>query len=270
MDDRYEPLDYADRWFFDLLKTTEPPGFFIMEDIDMTITRQIMASMRQFGIKGTYTHIIVRAVALALARHPELHRLVLGKQLVYPGTVDIGMSVSSDLAMAGNPALILANAGEKNLMQIAQEIIGRADEVRAQFAADRARMRRAGRVLRLGWLRRMLFRNMRAKMPLVRKKMGTFHVTNISSLRFGVPFMYPAGAVLAITRVEDRVVARDGQPVVRPMVSLGMSGDHRVWDGNAAAVLIMEMKKILEEGELKAEVTDPALSIQAAAARIVG
>src|SRR5205807_6311878 len=75
--DRYEKLDDADRWLFDMLKLSEPAGFFVMEDVDMTATQEIIAQLRQQGIKGSYTHIIVRATALAFTRHPELNRLIL-------------------------------------------------------------------------------------------------------------------------------------------------------------------------------------------------
>lgn len=254
MTDRYEQLDGADRWFFDILKLTEPAGFFVMEDVEMTATQEVIAQLRQQNIKGTYTHVIVRAAALAFTRHPELNRLMLGKQLVYPGSVDIGMSVSSDLSMAGNPAMILQNAEQKDLVQIAQEIIQRAPEVRKEHYENRARMRRAARVIPVGWMRRGLLRLMKSRMSVVREKTGTFHVTSIPHLRYGIPLMYPSGAALTITRVEDRVTVHDGQPVVRPMVTLGIVGDHRVWNGNTAAVLLNEIKTILETGELASEI----------------
>lgn len=261
MTDRYEKLDDADRWFFDMLKLSETAGFFVMEDVDMTATQEIIAKLRQAGIKGTYTHIIIRATVLAFIRHPELNRLMLGKQLVYPGSIDIGMSVSSDLSMAGTPTMILQNADQKNLMQIAQEIIRRAPEVRQGYYEQRARMGRVARVIPLGWVRRCLLRIMKSRMSVVREKTGTFHVTSTPHLRFGIPFMYPSAAALTINRVEDRIIARDGQPIVRPMVTLGMVGDHRVWNGNTATTLLNEIKKILEEGELAAELPTTVASL---------
>jgi pyruvate dehydrogenase E2 component (dihydrolipoamide acetyltransferase) len=259
MSDRYEKLDYADRWFFDVLSLTETAGFFVTEEADMTVTKEIIAQMRRQGVKGTYTHIILRATILAFTRHPELNRLILGKQLVYPGSLTIGMTVGDDLSMAGNPSMIFQNAEQKTLMQIAQEVIRRAPEVRAAHHEDRAHWRRAARVIPFSWMRRGLLGMMKSRLSVVKEKTGTFHVTNIQHLQNGVPFMYPGGGALAITRVEDRVVAREGQPTVRPMVTLSMVGDHRIWNANTAAVLLNEIKKILQEGELAAEAVLPTL-----------
>ncbi len=253
MIDRYEKLDDADQWLFDMLKLSEPAGSFVMEDVDMIATEEIIAQLRQQGIKGTYTHIIVRATALAFTRHPELNRLILGRQLVYPGSVDIGISVSSDLSIAGNPTMILQNADQKNLVQIAQEIIKRVPEVRKEYYEHRARMRRAARVIPIGWVRRCFLRKMKSRMSIIREKTGTFHVTSIPHLRYGVPLMYPGSAALTIARVEDRVVVRDSKPIVRPTVTLGIVADHRVWNGNTIAILLNEIKQILEDGELAAE-----------------
>jgi pyruvate/2-oxoglutarate dehydrogenase complex dihydrolipoamide acyltransferase (E2) component len=253
MTDRYEKLDPADRWFFDILRTSDPAGFFVMEDVDMAATQEIIARLRQQGIKGTYTHIFVRAAALALARHPELNRLILGKYMVYPGSVDIGIPVGSDIEMAGNPVMVLQNADQKSLVQIAQDIINRAPQVRKEHYEHQERMRRAARAIPISWMRRCLLRMMKSRMSTVREKTGTFYVASVPHLRYGLPLIYPSGAALAITRVEDRVVVRDGQPAVRPTVTLGFVGDHRIWNGKIAAILLHEIKKILEDGELAAE-----------------
>src|SRR5579883_2696690 len=132
MTDRYEQLDGADRWFFDILRVQEPAGFFVMEDVEMTKTQELIAQMRRCGIKGTYTHMIIRATALAFMRHPEFNRLIVGKQLVYPGSIDLGLTVGSDAAMAGNPTMILHNMEQKDLMQVAREVMLQAPIVRKQ------------------------------------------------------------------------------------------------------------------------------------------
>jgi pyruvate/2-oxoglutarate dehydrogenase complex dihydrolipoamide acyltransferase (E2) component len=255
MTDRYEKLDYADRWSLDALTLSKPPGYFIMMDIDMTATQEIIAQLRRQGIKGTYTHVMIRATALAFKRHPELNRLLVGKRLVYLDSIDIGLAVGSPLALSGNPSMVVQNADQKDLKQIAQEIIERAPGVREGYSVERARVRRVAHIIP-GWARRFLFRIMMSKVSFIKKVSGTFFVTSVPHLRYAIPLVYPCSGMLVITGVEERVIAKDGQPVVRPMMTLGNVGDRRLWDGNSAGHLLDEIKKILEEGVLAEELSE--------------
>jgi len=264
MTDRYEKLDYAERWFFDVLSLGEPPGFFLTEVVDMTTTQELIERLRQMGLKVTYTHIVVRAAALALSRHPELNRIILGKNLVYPDTVDIGISVSSELSMATQPSMVLQNAGQKTLVQLAHEIIERAPQVRAGQFQRLSKLRTVARLIPIPWVRQRILRKMKSHISSVRQRTGIFHVSSIPHLHEAVPFKYPTPAVLTFPRVEERVVVRDGQMVVRPVSTFGMAGDHRLWHANSAGVLLTEIKKILEEGQLAAElpVVETSLSVE--------
>ncbi|MBA2286522.1 MAG: 2-oxo acid dehydrogenase subunit E2 [Ktedonobacteraceae bacterium] len=261
MTDRYEKLDPAERWFFDILSMGEPPGFFVLEDVEMTAARELMNQARQQGFKLTYTHILVRATALALSRHPELHRLILGNKLVYPGTIDIGTSVSSPHSQATQPAMILQNAGQRTLLDLAQEIAERGPQVREGNLQRVAKLRRVARLIPSSWLRRRLLRLMKGNMAVIRKRTGSFHVTSIPHLRVAIPFKYPTPAVLTFPRVEERVVVKDGQPVVRLMTTLGFAGDHRLWHANSAGIILQEVKQILEQGELAAELPQEVVAL---------
>lgn len=255
MADRYEKLDTAEYWFHDGLRIIESASFFVMENVDMHATQEIIAQLRQQGIKGTYTHVVVRATALALTRHPELNRLFLRKRVVYPQAVDIGLTVSSELSITVPPSFVLQNAGQKTLAQLAQEIIQRAAETRSSEPQRVATLRKLARLFPTSWLRRSLLRLMLSRLSVVRERTGTFHVTSLPHLHQGVPFKPPTPAVLAFARVEDRVVVRNGQPTVRSMATLSIAGNNRLWNGNSATVLLNEIKKILEEGELAEELT---------------
>lgn len=263
MTDRYEKLDQAERWFFDVLSLGEPPGFFLTEDVDMTVTKELIERLRQLGVKVTYTHIVVRAAALALSRHPELNRIILGKHVVYPDTVDIGISVSSELSVATQPSMVLQNAGQKSVVQLAHEIIERAPQVRAGQFQRLNKLRTVARLIPVPWVRRRILRKMKSHISSVRQRTGIFHVSSVPHLSVAIPFKYPTPAVLTFPRVEDRVVVRDGQPAVRAMSTLGMAGDHRLWHANSAGVLLMEIKNILEEGQLATEI--PAIEEVASA-----
>src|SRR5882724_11527272 len=196
MSDRYEKLDVAESFFFDILSLAEPPGFFVAEVVDMKATQEIMAQMRQQGIKGTYKHIIVRAVALVLSRHPDLNRLIIGNHIVYPGTIDIGMSVRSGLSMAVNPTMALQDAGKKDLTQIAEEIIKRAPQVRAREHQRMERMRKMARRIPFSWMRRAFMHLKKSQMSRLRQKTGTFHITSVPDIYQGVTFKYATPAVL--------------------------------------------------------------------------
>ncbi len=263
MTDRYEKLDYADRWSLDALTLSKPPGYFIMMDIDMEATKAVIAQLRRQGVQGTYTLVIIRATALAFKRHPELNRLLRGKRLVYPDSIDIGLSVGSPLAISGNPSMVVQNADQKDLKQIALEIIERAPGVREGHATERARIRRVAHIIP-GWARRFLFRIMMSRISFVKKMSGTFFVTSVPHLRYAVPLVYPGSGMIVITGVEERVVAKDGQPVVRSMMTLGNVGDRRLWDGNSAGRLLNEIKKILEEGVLAEEISKGEVILQQA------
>nr|HET6905302.1 2-oxo acid dehydrogenase subunit E2 [Ktedonobacteraceae bacterium] len=254
MIDRFEKLHPAELWFHDGLRTFEAPGSFGLEDVDMTATQKIIAQFRQQGIKCTYTHVIVRAVALVFARHPEFNRLLLRNKLVYPATVDISLSVYTGLSIGATPEIILNDVVRKDLAQITQETIELAAQVRAGGDLERLeKLRRISRVIRVGWMRRALYRMMKSRMSMIRKRIGTFHVTSVPFARQGTILKYATPAAITIARVEDHVVVRDGQAVIRPICTLGFIVDDRLWSGVVMGTFLTEIKKILEDGEIGAE-----------------
>ena len=73
---------------------------------------------------------------------------------------------------------------------------------------------------------------------------GTFTITNLGMYHvdaFNAIIAPPQAAILAVGRIADRVIALDGKPAVRPMVTLTLSGDHRVVDGAQAAVFLNDL-----------------------------
>jgi pyruvate/2-oxoglutarate dehydrogenase complex dihydrolipoamide acyltransferase (E2) component len=254
--DRLEPVDRADRWSIDIIRTAEPAGILIFEEVDMTATKEIIARFRACSARVTYTHVITRAAAVALARHPELVRVLLGKKtLAYPGTIDISMSVSSELALSAEPTLVVPDAAGKDIVQIAAEITSKAAQVRAEFPADRERSRKFVKMVPFAFLRRFLIRKMKARISMVHDKIGVFHITNGIGFWLAAPLIVPGCAALSINRVEDAARVRNGEVVVLPTARIGLVCDHRVWKGTEATVFISEIKKILENGELAAEVS---------------
>src|SRR6185436_2449801 len=73
---------------------------------------------------------------------------------------------------------------------------------------------------------------------------GTFTITNLGMYNidaFNAIIAPPQAGILAVGRIADRVVAVNGQPAVRPMMTLTLSGDHRVVDGAQAAVFLKDL-----------------------------
>jgi pyruvate dehydrogenase E2 component (dihydrolipoamide acetyltransferase) len=251
--DRFESLDWAERWFSDAFAVLGQPGGMALIDVDMTESRKILESLKGSGVAATYGHFIVRAVAMALSRHPDLHTMVAGTSRLFPGQVDIGFSVAGQTCFA--PPMILKDAGNKPLAALSTEITRRVPEIREKEAKDLTWMRKWGFIIPFGFLRRAMLRLFLRFVWFRRNLAGTFQVSSLPGVDVVVPFLFNTAAVYGAGRVRDRVVAVDGKPEVRPIITLSVCIDHRIWDGARAARFHQEVKSILESGELAKEVT---------------
>ena len=169
------------------------------------------------GQKLSYDALLVKAVASALAEHPHLNArwTEAGVYLVDPINVGFAVAVEDGLVVA-----VIREAASKALMGVASEmasLLGKAKEDR-----------------------------------LSRDEMsgGTFTITNLGM--FGVdsftPIVNPPeAAILGVGRIAERPVGREGQLVLRPMMTLSLSVDHRVVDGAPAARFLARVKELLEE-----------------------
>src|ERR1700685_440139 len=135
-------LDWAERWVRDGLELSRPPAFFEALQVDMTHARALIERARERGIRLTYAAILVRAAALALEANPDLHVLVCGSRMYFPKRVDVAVSVSSDGSLA--PVMVLESANTKTLVELASELAGRGEQVRAADAKLMSGLRRWG------------------------------------------------------------------------------------------------------------------------------
>jgi len=249
--DRQERLDWAERWINDGLRVLDPPGGFATIEVDMARARVLLERLRRRGVPATHNLVIVRAAALALVRRPDLHRLVVGTRRSRPERIDIGLSVAGSTSYA--PIMILEDAGQKSLGALADEIRTRLPALRAKEKKDLAGMRRLGWLIPFGWLRRAILRLLFGQIWWRRNLAGTFQVSCLDRVDVCVPFLFNTAACLGVGRVREAVVAVDGQPAVRPVVTLAVAIDHKAWDGVAAAAFLGEVKRILDDGALEAE-----------------
>jgi pyruvate dehydrogenase E2 component (dihydrolipoamide acetyltransferase) len=201
---------------------TTVPHFFVTRDVDATNIRaarerHLALVEKDRGVKLTVTDILISRVGQTLFRHPRVNASWVGD------TIQLNPGIHISLAMAvddGVVAAVILDADKLDLGGIA---------VQRRDLAERAR---AGR------LRPSDIAG------------GTFTISNLGMFSvdsFSAIITPPQAAILAVGRIADRVVAVNGQPAVRPMMTLTLSSDHRVVDGAGAAKFMNDLVMALEE-----------------------
>jgi pyruvate/2-oxoglutarate dehydrogenase complex dihydrolipoamide acyltransferase (E2) component len=199
---------------------TIPPVTHV-EECDVTeldATRRLANEREPSGSRLTYLPFIVKAVVAGLKEHPALNASLDedAGEIVYHDRYDIGVAADTP---EGLVVPVVRGADGKRLRDIAAEI------------DDLATRARAG-TLRAEELRA-----------------GTFTVTSPGALGglLATPLiMHPQSGILGVHRAVDRPIARDGQVVIRKMMNLSVTFDHRVLDGMTAARFALEVVRLLE------------------------
>jgi pyruvate dehydrogenase E2 component (dihydrolipoamide acetyltransferase) len=196
------------------------PHFYVIVDVEMTAInklRDYCAAKLGWERPPTYTDILIRACALAIESMPDVNRSYRDAGLIERESVNIGVAVSS---AAGLVVPVIPDAPSLDLKATAETLRG---------LTERAR---SGR-LRLADL---------SEKSMVISNLGMYTVDAFIAI-----IDMPDPMILAVGRVADRVVAVDGQPVVRSMCTLSLSVDHRVMDGVPAAQFLEAVKDRLEQ-----------------------
>ena len=171
------------------------------------------------GIKLGYMSFFVRAACLALDAYPVANARIEGTEVVHPGYKDIGIAVSTPRGLV---VPILRDADRLSFAETEQGI--------AELAA-RARDGRLGLEELAG---------------------GTFSITNggVFGSLLSTPILNPPqSAILGMHKIQERPVAEMGQVVIRPMMYLALSYDHRLIDGREAVQFLVAVKEALERPE---------------------
>ncbi len=194
------------------------PHFYVESQIDMEKALQLRKDLNDaLEVKVSVTDMILRASALALLDHPEVHRSWVAEGLAYHAHANIGIAVALD---EGLIVPVIRHADQKTLVEIATE---------SQDLATRAR---AGRLLQ------------------AEIEGGTFTVSNLGMMgvtRFLAIINPPEPAILAVGATVETPVVRDGAVVVRPIMIVTLSCDHRATSGAGGAALLQSFKKYLEQ-----------------------
>ncbi len=239
-------MDYADRWLGDGLQACGRAGGLEVVEADVTLASEALQRFKSEGTPITWTHIFVRATAMVLARNPELHSLVAGNSRLHPSTVDICLSLAGDTCVT--PVLIIEDAANKDIRAIAAEIARRTPEATEEARKMLNGLRRFGWLVPFSILRRALLGFLLRRPTIRRKLSGTFQVTCVRQVDLAAPFLFNTAAALGVGRVRDKVVPENGNPVVRPIVTLCCCVDHAQWNGMAAARFLVALRDILESG----------------------
>jgi len=193
----------------------EQPQFSISRDVDMTA-----ANAKRKTAGATYTDAIVAAAAKTLRDHPRLRARIESGELVTSDATNVGLAIALD---DGLLVAVVRDADRKGLREIAAERERLEEHARAGKLAEHEL---TGSVLTVS-------------------NLGTMGVD-----RFTAIVNPPEAAILAVGRVADRVIAKDGAPAIRPMATLTLSVDHRVADGATAARYLSTLADRLERGDL--------------------
>jgi len=191
----------------------DAPQFKLERDIDMT-----RANDARKAAGASYTDVVVSAVARALAAHPRLRSRFEDDAIVERDGAHVGLAVAVE---DGLLVPVISDADRKDL---------------AALAKERERLEAGARSGHLGMA------DLTGSVISV-SNLGSFGVD-----RFTAIVNPPEAAIVAMGRVRDRVVAVDGRPEIRPMLTLTLSVDHRVADGADAARFLEDVAKWLEGG----------------------
>jgi len=193
-------------------------------EVDMTAVMELRKRRKESfqertGARLGFMSFFAKAAIGALKAFPKVNAELQGNELVLKKYYDIGVAVSTD---EGLVVPVVRDADHKNFAEIEQGI------------ADLATKAREG------------------KLTLEDLRGGTFTITNggIFGSLVSTPILtMPQVAILGMHKIQDRPMAVDGEVVVRPMMYLALSYDHRVIDGSEAVGFLVRIKELIEDPE---------------------
>jgi len=174
---------------------------------------------RRHGVKLGFMPFFVKAVVEALREFPAVNSRIDGDDIVSHDFYDIGIAVSGEKGLV---VPVLRDADRLRFAEIEKGIEGFVEKIRTN------------------------------RLAIADLEGGTFTITNggVFGSLMSTPILNPPqSAVLGMHAVQDRPVARDGKVVIRPMMYLALSYDHRLIDGREAVLFLKKVKEHIEEPE---------------------
>ena len=191
-------------------------------EIDMSAVSALRERMKErvekeYGVKLSFMPFFVKAACMALKTVPIVNAQIDGDSIVYRHYVNMGIAVASE---AGLVVPNLKDADRSGMIAIAREIGAVAKKARD------------------------------GKLTMDDLTGGTFTITNggVFGSLISTPIInYPQVGILGLHKTQDRPIALNGQVVIRPMMYVALSYDHRVIDGQQAVLFLVRVKELMED-----------------------
>lgn len=191
-------------------------------EVDMQPIKELRGQYKdQFekahGVRLGFMSIFVKAATEALKRFPDINASLDGDDIVYHGYCDVGIAVSSERGLV---VPILRDAENLSLANVEKQI------------GEYATLAKQG------------------KLSIDDLTGGTFTITNggVFGSLMSTPILNPPqSAILGMHSIQDRPVAINGEVVIRPMMYIALSYDHRIVDGQGAVTFLKTIKELVEE-----------------------
>jgi pyruvate dehydrogenase E2 component (dihydrolipoamide acetyltransferase) len=197
-----------------------------MGEIDVTELKQLRATLvkqeETIGARITYTDILVLAAAKVLKEFPIVNASLIENEIKLWEDINIGVAVALVGGTDGGLIVpVVKNADKKSLVEINQEL---------KVLVEQARI---------------------GKLMPDDLTGGTFTITNLGAFGggygFGTPIInQPESAIIGTGSIVDRPVVREGQIVIRPIMTYSFTFDHRVIDGAPATMFLVRLTEVLE------------------------
>jgi pyruvate dehydrogenase E2 component (dihydrolipoamide acetyltransferase) len=197
---------------------TTAPHFYLVREVNVSrLVSWLDKARKQTGAHITYTDLLVKLVAAAMARHPRVNVSWRDGAIAQNADINIGLAVAVD---DGLVVPVIHRADTLGLAELAtrrEDVVGRAQSGKLRPADIQG---------------------------------GGFTISNLGMHgvdAFNAIVNPPQAAILAVGRIADRVVALNGQPAVQPTMVLTLSCDHRALDGARGAQFLGALADLIEE-----------------------
>jgi 2-oxoglutarate dehydrogenase E2 component (dihydrolipoamide succinyltransferase) len=193
-------------------------------EIDMLRVKEIRAHyqdafQKKYGVRLGFMSFFIKACVEALMEFPELNGSIDGKDIVYHNYYHIGVAIGGERGLV---VPVIRNADKLSFAQLEQAIIDYVNKIQEN------------------------------KLELADLEGGTFTITNggVFGSLLSTPILnMPQSGILGMHKIEDRPMVVNGKVVVRPMMYVALTYDHRMVDGRQAVTFLVRIKEFIEDPE---------------------
>ncbi len=262
----FRPLEPLHGWRRVAVHAWRPPrdpSVYAIVDVPVEAALAYVERVREAtGVHVTLTHMVARGVALGIRAFPQLNGIVARRRIMLRESVDIFLQVATE-GGRDLSGFKVVRADEKSVVDIAREAAERVERLRSRrdrqvertkSLLDRVPLFVLGPMMRtISFLIYDLDLDL-SRLGIVKDEFGSAMVSNIAT--FGlttamaplVPFSRTPLVVL-VGQVEERPVVEDGRVVARPMLTLGVTFDHRFMDGYQGGKMAELMRAYMTDPE---------------------